>query len=61
MAKVYCSEEATTIVSEAMHLLGGNGYMRDYPIEKLYRDVNLNCIYEGENNYVLLLLGGLLR
>jgi len=57
MTKVYCSEVAAEIVSEAMQLLGGNGYMEEFILEKLYRDIKLNSIYEGENNYLSILLG----
>ncbi|MCQ4138076.1 acyl-CoA dehydrogenase family protein [Rhodococcus rhodochrous] len=57
MAKVFCSDIAAEVVDEAMQLLGGNGYMAEYGIEKLYRDIKLNRIYEGENNYLAILLG----
>ncbi|MCK9895086.1 acyl-CoA dehydrogenase family protein [Frankia sp. AgB32] len=60
MVKTYCSEQATEVVSEAMQLMGGNGYMEEFPMEKLYRDVRLNQLYEGENNYLMILLGELI-
>jgi alkylation response protein AidB-like acyl-CoA dehydrogenase len=60
MTKTFCSEQATEIVSEAMQLMGGNGYMEEFPMEKLYRDIRLNQLYEGENNYLMILLGELI-
>lgn len=57
MAKIQCSEMACRIISECMQLLGGNGYISDHGLEKLYRDIKLNCIYEGENEFLSILLG----
>jgi alkylation response protein AidB-like acyl-CoA dehydrogenase len=47
MAKYYTSEAAIRITSLALQVHGGNGYMRDYPIERLYRDARVTSIYEG--------------
>jgi alkylation response protein AidB-like acyl-CoA dehydrogenase len=60
VAKSFCSETAVEIVSEAMQLLGGVGYMRHSRVEKIYRDIRLNAIYEGENSYLAVLLGEML-
>lgn len=49
MAKCFCSDMCVGVVSEAMQVLGGYGYMRDYPIEKLYRDAKIYQIFEGTN------------
>ncbi len=46
-AKYYCSEQSIRITGEAMQVLGGSGYMRDYPLEKYYRDARITSIYEG--------------
>jgi len=57
MTKIFCSETAAGVLNEAMQLLGGNGYTTGFPLEKIYRDIKLNEIYEGENNYLAILLG----
>lgn len=49
IAKAYASETAFDAAQEAIHVFGGYGYMNDYPVEKLMRDVKLNQIYEGTN------------
>jgi alkylation response protein AidB-like acyl-CoA dehydrogenase len=50
MAKLFCTEAAARIVGDALVMLGGYGYMREYPIEKMYRDVKALQIYEGTNH-----------
>ena len=50
MAKLFCTEAAAKIVGDAVVMLGGYGYMREYPIEKMYRDVKALQIYEGTNH-----------
>lgn len=47
MVKFYASELAQRITSDAMQVLGGNGYMVDYPVERYYRDARITSIYEG--------------
>ena len=49
MAKLYGSDIAMEVASEAVQLFGGYGYMKDYPVEKLMRDAKLLQIYEGTN------------
>lgn len=49
MAKAYGSDVAMRVTTEALQILGGYGYMRDYPMEKLFRDAKLLQIYEGTN------------
>jgi alkylation response protein AidB-like acyl-CoA dehydrogenase len=53
MCKLYASEAAERITSLAVQLHGGNGYTRDYPVEKLYRDAKIGQIYEGTSNMQL--------
>jgi len=48
-AKVYCSEIANKICFDAIQLHGGYGYVRDYDVERYYRDVRVTTIYEGAN------------
>jgi len=46
-AKYYSSEMAVKVTSDAIQVLGGSGYMKDYPLEQLYRDARITTIYEG--------------
>lgn len=47
MAKLFASEAAVSIANEAVQILGGYGFIKDYPVEKFYRDVKLCTIGEG--------------
>lgn len=47
MCKYYASEVCNQIAYDAMQVLGGSGYMRDYPVERHYRDARITNIYEG--------------
>ena len=47
MAKYWLSEMCNRVAYEAISVLGGSGYMRDYPLEQLYRDARITSIYEG--------------
>ena len=49
MAKCFASDAAMDVATGAVQILGGYGYMRDYPVEKLMRDAKLLQIYEGTN------------
>jgi len=49
MAKAFGSDVAMKVTTEALQILGGYGYMKDYPMEKLMRDAKLLQIYEGTN------------
>lgn len=49
MAKVFASDTAMKVTTEAVQIFGGAGYMRDYPIEKMMRDAKITQIYEGTN------------
>ena len=49
MAKMYASEVAVRVVDKALQFLGGYGYMTEYPLERMYRDVRITPIYEGTN------------
>ncbi|MFQ5699129.1 MAG: acyl-CoA dehydrogenase family protein [Myxococcota bacterium] len=49
MAKTFASDAAVANASDAIQVLGGNGYMREYGVEKLLRDAKLTQIYEGTN------------
>ncbi len=47
VSKYYASEAAVKVTSDAIQILGGSGYMRDYPLERYYRDARIMPIYEG--------------
>ncbi len=47
MAKLFASETATFVTHQAVQILGGYGYLREYPVERLYRDARITEIYEG--------------
>ncbi len=47
MSKYYCSEMCNRVTYDALQVLGGSGYMKDYPIERLVRDARITTIYEG--------------
>jgi alkylation response protein AidB-like acyl-CoA dehydrogenase len=48
-AKCFASDAAMAITTDAVQLLGGNGYTRDYPVERMMRDAKITQIYEGTN------------
>jgi alkylation response protein AidB-like acyl-CoA dehydrogenase len=47
MAKLYASETANRVCADAVQIHGGNGYSRDYAVERMYRDARVTTIYEG--------------
>jgi len=53
MAKYFSSQIAEEAASQAVEILGGVGFTRDYPVEKLYRDAKIGRIYEGTSNMQL--------
>jgi butyryl-CoA dehydrogenase/short/branched chain acyl-CoA dehydrogenase len=53
MTKLYCSQLAERVASQALEILGGYGYTKDYPAEKFFRDAKIGSIYEGTSNMQL--------
>jgi alkylation response protein AidB-like acyl-CoA dehydrogenase len=53
IAKLTGSDAAMRVTTDAVQVFGGNGYTRDYPVEKLYRDAKIGQIYEGTSNMQL--------
>jgi butyryl-CoA dehydrogenase/short/branched chain acyl-CoA dehydrogenase len=47
MAKYFASQVAERVASLAVEVFGGSGFVKDYPVEKLYRDAKIGKIYEG--------------
>ena len=56
MAKLYASEMAEEVVSDALQIHGGYGYLADYPVERIYRDVRVCKIYEGTSDIQRLII-----
>ena len=49
MAKLFCSDTAMAVTTDAVQVLGGYGYMREFPVERMMRDAKITQIYEGTN------------
>jgi len=60
MAKLFSSRAAERITSKAIELFGGYGYVKDYPVEKYWRDSKIGAIYEGTSNMQLQTIAKLL-
>ena len=58
MAKMTCTNVAMEVTTEAVQLLGGNGYMKDYHVERMMRDAKITQIYEGTNEIQKLVISG---
>ncbi len=57
-AKLFCTEMAGTVTDLAVQIHGGSGYMREVPVERIYRDVRLLRLYEGTSEIQRLIIGG---
>ena len=57
-AKLFCTEMAGQVADLAVQIHGGTGYMRDVPVERIYRDVRLLRLYEGTSEIQRLIIGG---
>jgi alkylation response protein AidB-like acyl-CoA dehydrogenase len=49
MAKLFCTDAAMDVTTEAVQILGGYGYISEYPVERMMRDAKITQIYEGTN------------
>ncbi|MFA6878581.1 MAG: acyl-CoA dehydrogenase family protein [Fusobacterium sp.] len=58
MAKLVCTDAAMKVTTEAVQMLGGNGYMREYEVERMMRDAKITQIYEGTNEIQKLIISG---
>jgi alkylation response protein AidB-like acyl-CoA dehydrogenase len=61
MAKLFCSDVAMRVTVEAVQVLGGYGYVKDYPVERMLRDAKITQIYEGTNEIQRLVIARTLR
>jgi butyryl-CoA dehydrogenase len=57
MAKLFASEMAEKVCSDAIQIHGGYGYLEDFPVERLWRDVRVTKIYEGANDIQRMVIG----
>jgi len=57
MAKYFCSDAAMKITTDMVQILGGYGYIKDYPIERMFRDAKLTQIFEGANQIQKMIIG----
>ena len=57
MAKLFASEIAESVCSDAIQIHGGYGYLSDFPVERIYRDVRVAQIYEGTSDIQRILIG----
>lgn len=60
MAKAYASDMCMDVTTDAIQVLGGYGYSREYPVEKLFRDAKILQIFEGTNQIQRMVIGGAL-
>lgn len=58
VAKLFCTEMAGRVADLAVQIHGGSGYMREVPVERIYRDVRLLRLYEGTSEIQRLIIGG---
>ena len=56
MAKLFASEMAERVASDAIQIHGGYGYVADFPVERIYRDVRVCQIYEGASDIQRMLI-----
>ncbi len=57
MAKRLSTDSGSEIVNQALQLFGGYGYLRDYPIERFWRDLRVHSILEGTNQVMRMIIG----
>ncbi|MBU8907924.1 acyl-CoA dehydrogenase family protein [Desertibacillus haloalkaliphilus] len=56
MAKLFASDVAMKVTTDAVQIFGGNGYMKDFPVERMMRDAKITQIYEGTNQIQKLII-----
>ena len=61
MAKVFCSDTAMSVTVDAVQVLGGYGYVKEYPVERMMRDAKITQIYEGTNEIQRLVIARTLK
>ena len=61
MAKLFCSDVAMQVTVDAVQVLGGYGYVKEYPVERMMRDAKITQIYEGTNEIQRLVIARTLK
>jgi alkylation response protein AidB-like acyl-CoA dehydrogenase len=59
--KLHCSEMAGRVIDKALQILGGRGYMRENPVERLYRDIRVDRIWEGTSEIQRMVIAGQIK
>ena len=57
IAKLTATDTAMRVTTDAVQVLGGNGYTREYPVERLFRDAKVTQIFEGTNQIQRMVIG----
>ena len=57
IAKLVLGEAAVRVDEQAIQILGGNGYTRDYPVERMHRDAKIFTIFEGTSEIQRMIIG----
>jgi alkylation response protein AidB-like acyl-CoA dehydrogenase len=57
MAKLFASETAMWVTTQAVQLFGGYGYVKEYPVDRYFRDAKVTEIYEGTSEIQRLVIG----
>jgi alkylation response protein AidB-like acyl-CoA dehydrogenase len=57
MAKLYASEAAMRVTTDAVQVHGGHGFIKEYPVERFFRDAKITQIYEGTSQIQRLVIG----
>jgi hypothetical protein len=57
IAKLTATDAAMRVTTDAIQVLGGNGYTREYPVERLFRDAKVTQIFEGTNQIQRMVIG----
>ncbi len=60
MAKMFASDAAMSVTTDAVQIFGGYGYSREYPVERLMRNAKITQIYEGTNQVQRMVISGAL-
>ena len=58
MAKMFATQSAMEVCTDAIQLMGGKGYMKEDCVEKLFRDIKAYCIFEGTNQIQKIVISG---
>ena len=60
MAKLFAAETAMKVTTDSVQLLGGYGYVKEYPVERMMRDAKITQVYEGTSQIQKIVISGTL-